>query len=157
MARSFTLRIDGKEYGIELRGRTVLVNGRPYEPKIAGDSVTVGDVCHRVELSSGRAIVDGVAHAIDTDGFGRERCRGATAQGGAPSDAPGAVTAIMPGLIIKVLVSPGDHVAAGGVVVVLEAMKMENELCASREGEVKEVKVRPGESVQQGQVLVVIE
>jgi biotin carboxyl carrier protein len=63
----------------------------------------------------------------------------------------------MPGLVIKVLVSPGDRVAAGDVVVVLEAMKMENEICSPKDGTVREVRVRAGESVQQSQALVVIE
>jgi biotin carboxyl carrier protein len=67
------------------------------------------------------------------------------------------VVAPMPGRIVKVLVCPGDEVAARQGVVVVEAMKMENELRAPRPGRVREVSVSPGASVEAGRVLVVLE
>jgi biotin carboxyl carrier protein len=67
------------------------------------------------------------------------------------------VVAPMPGRIVKVLVGPGDEVAARQGVVVVEAMKMENELRAPRPGRVREVSVSPGASVEAGRVLVVLE
>ena len=67
------------------------------------------------------------------------------------------VVAPMPGRIVKVLVGPGDEVAARQGVVVVEAMKMENELRAQRSGRVREVAVAPGASVEAGRVLVVLE
>jgi len=67
------------------------------------------------------------------------------------------VVAPMPGRIVKVLVGPGDEVAARQGVVVVEAMKMENELRAQRSGRVREVSVAPGASVEAGRVLVVLE
>jgi biotin carboxyl carrier protein len=63
----------------------------------------------------------------------------------------------MAGKVIKVLVKPGDTVAARQGVVVVEAMKMENELRSPRDGMVAEVKVAEGASVDAGAVLVVIE
>lgn len=68
-----------------------------------------------------------------------------------------AVTAPMPGRVVRVLVSVGDEVAARQGVVVVEAMKMENELRAPKAGRVKEVNVTPGASVEAGRVLLVIE
>ena len=68
-----------------------------------------------------------------------------------------AVTAPMPGRIARVLVSPGDAVAARQGVVVVEAMKMENELRSPKAGRVKDVSVAPGSLVEAGRVLVVIE
>ena len=67
------------------------------------------------------------------------------------------VVAPMPGRVVRVLVSPGDEVAARQGVVVVEAMKMENELRSPKAGKVKEVNVTPGTSVEAGRVLVVIE
>jgi biotin carboxyl carrier protein len=67
------------------------------------------------------------------------------------------VKAPMPGRVVRVLVSTGDHVTAKQAVVVVEAMKMENELRAPRGGVVKEVLVIPGAAVESGAVLVVIE
>ena len=67
------------------------------------------------------------------------------------------ITAPMPGRVVRVLVAPGDEVAARQGVVVVEAMKMENELRAPRAGRVKEVSVAAGASVEAGRVLAVIE
>ena len=69
----------------------------------------------------------------------------------------GGVVAPMPGKIVNILVEPGDKVEAGQVVVILEAMKMENELSALSKGTVKAVTVHRGDSVQGGQVLVSLE
>jgi biotin carboxyl carrier protein len=60
----------------------------------------------------------------------------------------------MPGLVVRVQVEAGQSVAAGAGVVVLEAMKMENELRAGAAAVVRMVRVRPGEAVEKGQVLV---
>jgi biotin carboxyl carrier protein len=87
---------------------------------------------------------------------GRRTGRGASDAGGhAHGDQP--VVAPMPGRVVRVLVSPGDTVAARQGVVVVEAMKMENELRAPKAGRVKEVAVEAGASVEAGRVLVVIE
>jgi pyruvate carboxylase subunit B len=63
----------------------------------------------------------------------------------------------MPGLIVRVNVSPGDHVQAGQGLVVMEAMKMENELRAAGNGTVSAVRVTPGKAVEKGTVLVELE
>jgi pyruvate carboxylase subunit B len=63
----------------------------------------------------------------------------------------------MPGLVVRVQVEAGQNVAAGAGVVVLEAMKMENELRATVAGTVRTVRVRAGEAVEKGQVLVEFE
>jgi acetyl-CoA/propionyl-CoA carboxylase biotin carboxyl carrier protein len=63
----------------------------------------------------------------------------------------------MQGTIVKTLVSVGDEVAAGQAVVVLEAMKMENQVNAEKAGTVTEVRVAAGDNVGTGDVLMVIE
>jgi len=60
----------------------------------------------------------------------------------------------MPGLVVRVLAEPGQQVQAGAGIVVLEAMKMENELRAVGSSVVKTVRVKAGEAVERGQVLV---
>jgi biotin carboxyl carrier protein len=78
-------------------------------------------------------------------------------QGNAPAAAAGSkVTTPLPGTILDVFVNVGDAVKAGQTVVLLEAMKMENNIEADTAGTVKEVKVRKGDSVLEGDVLVVI-
>jgi biotin carboxyl carrier protein len=70
---------------------------------------------------------------------------------------PQRVAAPMPGKIVKVLVKPGDTVVARQGLIVIEAMKMENELRAGRDGQVKEVHVVEGDLVEAGRLLTVIE
>lgn len=67
------------------------------------------------------------------------------------------VAAPMPGLVVRVNVAPGDTVQEGQSLVVLQAMKMENELASPRGATVKAVRVEPGQAVEQGQVLVELE
>ena len=76
---------------------------------------------------------------------------------GAASGRTRAVVAPMPGRIVKVLVKPGDTVVAHQGLVVVEAMKMENELCATQSGTVASVQVAEGMSVEANTVLVVVE
>jgi biotin carboxyl carrier protein len=63
----------------------------------------------------------------------------------------------MPGLLVRLLCSAGDEVQAGQPLVVLQAMKMENELSVARGGKVSAVNAQAGQTVEQGQVLVVLE
>ena len=70
---------------------------------------------------------------------------------------PAPILAPMPGLIVRVNVKPGDTVEAGQGVVVMEAMKMENELRATAAGTVKSVEVSPGTAVEKGALLVALE
>jgi biotin carboxyl carrier protein len=71
--------------------------------------------------------------------------------------APQPVIAPMPGKVVRMLVRQGDDVAARQAIVVVEAMKMENELRSPKAGRVAEIKVSEGASVDAGVVLVVIE
>ena len=60
----------------------------------------------------------------------------------------------MPGLVVAVNVGEGDEVKKGQVLLILESMKMQNELKASRNGKVNHIRVKPGESVEQKQTLL---
>jgi biotin carboxyl carrier protein len=63
----------------------------------------------------------------------------------------------MPGKVVRVLVKTGDQVKAKQGLVVVEAMKMENELRAARDGRVREVPAAEGQSVEAGAVLLIVE
>ena len=80
-------------------------------------------------------------------------------RGGGPVAASGdlRVTAPMPGRVLRVLVKPGDSVEPRQGLVVVEAMKMENEIGSPRAGRVKEVAVADGQSVESGRLLVIVE
>jgi pyruvate carboxylase subunit B len=77
-------------------------------------------------------------------------------QGRQGKDAPGTVRAPMPGLVLRVEVEVGQELAAGGGLVVLEAMKMENEIRSPGPGKVKAILVEPGQAVEKGAPLVEI-
>ncbi|MBZ5587263.1 MAG: biotin/lipoyl-binding protein [Acidobacteriia bacterium] len=70
---------------------------------------------------------------------------------------PHEVRAPIPGRVVSVGVTEGDEVKAGQPLVVLEAMKMENQICAEGPGRVERIMVTPGATVEGGQVLVVVE
>ncbi len=85
------------------------------------------------------------------------RTRRGQPDAGASLDGEQTIAAPMPGRIVRILAAAGDEVAARQPLIVVEAMKMENELRAPRAGRVKLVTVTPGMSVESGRVLVVIE
>ena len=85
--------------------------------------------------------------------FGRQK----KGTGAAHGNGPQRVVAPMPGKVVRVLVKAGDDVKARQGLVVVEAMKMENELRAARDGRVREVAVAEGQSVDAGTVLLVVE
>lgn len=72
-------------------------------------------------------------------------------------EGPQQITAPMPGKVVRVLLRPGDAVAAGQGVVVVEAMKMQNEIKSTKAGRILEIRVAEGESVNNKQVLAVVE
>lgn len=144
--KNFKFKINGTEYSVdinEVEGQEISldVNGTPYK-------VTVDK-----ELKQKQVVMQ--THAAP---------RVAAASGGSvqkASPAPAAtagskVTTPLPGTILDVFVNVGDSVKAGQTVVLLEAMKMENNIEADVDGTVKEVKVRKGDSVLEGDVMVVI-
>ena len=101
----------------------------------------------------------GRAIAVQVQPSNGMRTRGAssgpgTAQAGS---GPQRVTSPMPGKIVRLLVKTGDQVQAKQGLVVVEAMKMENELRAARDGRVRELSVTEGQSVDAGAVLLVVD
>ena len=123
--------------------------------------VRIGEAMHRV--ASRRQPLNGRgAYSIDVDGFRYEvltldertrairdlSAKSEAASGPAPLKAP------MPGLVVRIAVAVGDEVAAGQALVVVEAMKMENELRASSAGIVTAIKAVQGTAVEKGAVLI---
>jgi biotin carboxyl carrier protein len=85
-----------------------------------------------------------------------ESARGSALQPRRDPDGPARLTAPMPGRIVRVLSQAGADVAAGQALVVIEAMKMENELRAPRGGRLLELLVREGQTVEAGALLAVV-
>ncbi len=86
-----------------------------------------------------------------------ERERAVARAGSSETRSSREVVAPMPGRIVRVACAPGDKVAKGASLVVIEAMKMQNELCAKADGVVRAVRVTPGDTVDRGAVLIELE
>jgi acetyl-CoA/propionyl-CoA carboxylase biotin carboxyl carrier protein len=133
-------------------------DGDEPEAKVRRDvDVEVGGKRFAVSVwvpESSMAVAGGGGGAAPAARPRRARGGGASAGGGAGA---GKVAVPMQGTIVKVLVEVGDEVTAGQTICVLEAMKMENNIAADKDGVVREVKVGPGDSVGSGDVVVVIE
>jgi biotin carboxyl carrier protein len=103
-----------------------------------------------------RMAIDGLEYAAEVVDEARARLASvAGARGGSHTRLE--LKSPMPGLLVKVLCSVGDEVQASQPLVVLQAMKMENELSLPRGGKVSAVRAEAGQTVEQGQVLVVLE
>ena len=152
---------------VDLSGHTPVIDGTPVEAQMAllpGTSVRT-------------LVVDGRSHTLSAQpgdrrgrwqialGGGRftadavdERTRAIREMTGAGDDvADKTIVAPMPGLVLKVEVEVGQAVRAGQGVIVVEAMKMENELKAPADGVVASISVQPGQTVDKGATLIVLE
>ena len=167
MKGELTLTLDGVAYKVVVEGNSILVNGQPFVVGLDGEKILVDGVPYDVKVEAGRAVVGGITYALGVEGLTAIPLRGDAAAGtgqagrktpqGASAVGEGAVTAIMPGKIIRIVAKEGSTVAAGDVICILEAMKMENELKAPRAGVVKVLYAQPGQDVERGAVLAEIE
>jgi biotin carboxyl carrier protein len=166
--------VGGRTYEVEVRGESVVVDGNEFPVKVRDENgystVTAGGVAYRVQLppadqrqSPLQAQVDYRPFTFEFEGrFGGgpapRPVREAAAAGAAPRAATkGGVAAQIAGRVMSIKVKAGDAVKRGDVLLLLEAMKMENEIKAPADGIVKEVLVAEGARVAEGETLVVIE
>ena len=124
--------------------RSLLIDGRQYEVALREESagryqVSAGGGLYTVEAADPLTFLARQSHG-DKSGRGSRH-----------------VAAYMPGRVVSLLVAPGDQVAAGQGLLVLEAMKMQNEIQAERAGRVKAILVAPGEAVDTGVPLIELE
>ena len=161
----------------------VLLDGQVIEVEVDGDQVTVAGENYRASLGTiagtplRQLLLNGRPTTLPVEALGRGRW--ALAPGGerwevevldertrhirsltSGANRPAAsvvLKAPMPGLVLRIQVEPGQRVEAGAGLVVLEAMKMENELKAAASGVIKAVLVNSGQAVEKGQVLLEFE
>jgi biotin carboxyl carrier protein len=142
--------IDGRRYEVEARSTrpgvyTLLSGGRVYECRVgeagAGQEaveVTVGSSAYAVNLIDPKRLRGGQSAGALLDG---------TAQ----------IVAPMPGKVVRVLAEAGQEVEAGAGLVIVEAMKMQNEMKSPKAGRVASINVETGATVNAGDVLAVVE
>jgi biotin carboxyl carrier protein len=103
-------------------------------------------------------VVDGWRFEFDVESAARAalRERATRNREAAGHSGPTEVRAIIPGVVVAVAVAVGDHVVAGQELLAIEAMKMQNELRAPRDGTIERVAAAPGQTIDVGDLLVVI-
>lgn len=155
MNRQFTITVDGQEHRIDIRDDNLLIDNIPFVWSADGNAVILDGIAFDTQIGDGTVTVDGQEFAVETAGFRIQHDRPKKRNGGgAPPAGAGSLAALMPGKIVKLLVAEGDEVAAGDVVLILEAMKMENEIEADRDGKIKAIHVSAGDNVEGGQALI---
>ena len=164
----YIVTIGGRDLEVRLDGDALTIDGTTVPvrleelPASPVKFVTVGREVYRVLARRGehRGQYDlwVAGHRFAVEALD-ERARAIRELAGKTSIAqgPAQLRAPMPGLIVRVHVAPGDQVRAGQGLVVVEAMKMENELRAAADGIVKSVAVKPGVAVEKGALLVEME
>lgn len=159
---------------IEISGRARVVEYTPGEASAAVDGVSVPIEARMLRPGVLSLIVDGRAWRVVLEDDSKEPAvliggariayqvedpRSLKARRGhaGGSDGPRAIKASMPGRVVRVLAEVGDPVEAHQGIVVIEAMKMQNELKSPKSGVVAELRVKPGDTVSSGDVLAVVE
>ena len=141
----YVVEIDGQRHVVdayELEGNfySILNDGRSYEVSVQTER-------------DGYRVRHGAAEQLVSLSDPGRRAR----EAGRLEDGPEEIVSLMPGKVVRVLVAEGDSVAAGQGLLVIEAMKMENEIVATRGGRVSSLRVEAGQVVQGGAVLAVID
>ncbi len=164
----YYVTIAGKEHEVSIDGDSVTLDGismRAHVEELQGTPitiVTIGNEVHRLVAKRGAEkgqftlSVGGhriVAEALDDRSHTIRKLTGASAKAKGPAH----LHAPMPGLIVRINVEAGDPVQAGQGLVVMEAMKMENELRATAAGKVRRVAVKTGSAVEKGAILLEME
>ena len=164
----YIVEIDGHRREVQLDGEGVHLDGERLEAHLADvegtpvQHVTIGREQHRVVVRRGASRgayllwIDGHRFEVEALDERTRAIRDLTGGDGAATG-PRPLAAPMPGLVVRVLVAAGDVVVEGQGLVVMEAMKMENELRASAAGTIRAVHAAPGRAVEKGALLVEFE
>ena len=146
-----TITVDGQSFAIRVvrheKTLTVYVNEKPFAVQLPDPMPEDG----AIEL-----LVDAKTYAVEASGATAASPRPKAARK-ASAATTGAVVSQMTGRIVRIDVKTGDTVNEGDVLLVIEAMKMENEITAPVSGTVKEIDVSAGARVSEGDTLLVIE
>jgi biotin carboxyl carrier protein len=158
--------VDGRAARVEVRSAggvyTVLVDGRPLTVDVHPTARHFMTLIIDGRAHDAGVLRQGAAHSVALREGTFEVTLVAGARGAAPPQrktaaGPARVNAPMPGKIVRVAAAPGQDVRAGECLVVMEAMKMENEIRSPRDGCIKEVLVKEGQAVESGALLILVE
>jgi biotin carboxyl carrier protein len=153
------LRRDGERVFAVVDDRTYELEYSEPEPGVLlfkHDGKVVEAFVSRSSDMSGETIVDLRGQRFTIDLIDPKRLRGSAADH-SHGDAVAEIKTAMPGKVVRILVKLGDQVEKGAHIIVVEAMKMQNEMRSPKEGAISEIRVAEGATVEAGQVLVVVE
>ncbi|HVO97229.1 MAG TPA: biotin/lipoyl-containing protein [Bryobacteraceae bacterium] len=156
---NYDVTVNGREGQLRLEDREFEYNGvvRDYSLASSGPgifSVLIdGHSYQATLLAPGSIQVEGRTYSVEV--FDPRELRARSAAG--LSHGRQNIAAPMPGKVVRLLVAPGDAVEAGQGLIVVEAMKMQNEMKSPKAGVVVEVKTSDGATVAAGEILIVIE
>jgi len=159
----YTVDLAGRSVVVDVEGDTVTVAGRRVQamldgPRMAVRRLVIDGRAMQVVVAAGEHpgswLVSAEGRRFEARVLDERALAIRSVARGGVAHRSDALRAPMPGLIVRVLVSAGESVAAGRGVVVMEAMKMENELKAAADGVVGKVLVAAGDKVEKGAVLV---
>ena len=148
VGESGAVTVDGRTYRASLQAAS-----QPVRYSLLMDGASVPLLARRGGLGEWEVTIDGRTFAIEVLDERQARIRELSAIAGSATGVS-ALKAPMPGLVVRVAVEEGEVVHAGTAVVIVEAMKMENELRATASAKVARVLVGPGDAVNKAQVLV---
>ena len=159
MNKQFTIRVNGTEHNIEIDGNSLQIDNIPFVLGQTGNMITLDGIAYSVDYENNRAVVDGKEYDFELKGFRAKPStnRKETKMKTAVNAGEASVQAVMPGVILRIDIEEGQKVKDGDVLMILEAMKMENEVEADQSGTVKKIYVEVGDKVEPGQALVDIE
>jgi biotin carboxyl carrier protein len=150
------LELDGVEHEAfvlrEADRLKITIDGEAFEAKIDGAKVTLGGKTYAIVLGDLDVDIDGHRHTFR---IADVKTGAAGGEGGGTRGAR--VKPPMPGKIVSIGVSEGQEVKAGHVLVILEAMKMQNEIPSPVAGVVKKIHVKPGQNVEGKDLLIELE
>jgi biotin carboxyl carrier protein len=163
----YVVTIEGESIEVEVDGDRLTIGGQSYHAtlqQVAGSRVRHFLLDNRPitfeleRLSSGRWALTVAGERTEVEVLDERTRQIRTLTGTRQArHSTEVLKAPMPGMVVRVQARVGESVSAGAGLVVLEAMKMENELKAAADGRVKLVRVSPGEAVEKGQVLIEFE
>ena len=155
IGKTIVVKLDGATFKAELdhaeQGFNILLDGKISHVRLAGPHVSVDGHRHLVEVRNLRRGLPSWSNAVEENEEGPGH--GPTRK---ISSGEGVVYPPMPGRVIAINVKEGDQVKIGSSILILEAMKMQNELCSKWSGQVREINVLVGDMVESGNVLMVI-
>ena len=161
----YLVQVGEQRLVVDIDGEGVRLEGEPVQAHLADVAgtpvrlVTIGEEVHRViarrhpERGRYTLWLDGFRYEVEALDERTRTIRELSRAASGPAG-PAPLVAPMPGLIVRVNVQEGDTVSAGQGLVVMEAMKMENELRSTAAGTVQRILVAPGTAVEKGAVLV---